>query len=243
MLTHSRVARDIGAPGAIVDGGKKLAAGQSFGAERLGGRRQWLDSVGYREGAAACIVDSEVFMTLAIIGTAILLTSCVTGSALAEDRTVTVLVPANSTIATEKSTESYNWALTRPPKAADVSTTTAANSEVFENITIAPGKTFTVASAMDYSSSITVAITVECTICTTTATSLGNSGLVLLAGWLVPTALGYVVAENKTATSFPYTDAGGVIFNVYGSQFQLLLQNKGAASIVIRQLTLFQRSR
>jgi hypothetical protein len=181
-------------------------------------------------------------MTLATIGTAILLTSCIAGSALAQDRTVPVLAPASSTIATEKSTESYNLTVTRPPKAGDVSTTTAVNSEVFENITIAPGKTFMVPSAMDYSSSSTVAITVECTICTTAATSLGSSGLVLLAGWLVPNGMGYVVAESKAATSFPYTDAGGVIFNVYGAQFRLLLQNKGTVSIVIQQLTLFVRN-
>jgi len=170
------------------------------------------------------------------------LTSCVAGSALAEDRTVTVLVPASSSVATEKSTESYNLAVTRRPKAADASTTAIANSEVFENITIAPGKTFLVPSAMDYSSSSTVAITVECTVCTTAAKSLGSSGLVLLAGWLVPNGLGYVVAESKAATSFPFFDAGGVIFNVYGGQFQLLLQNKGTVSIVIQQLTLFQRN-
>jgi hypothetical protein len=94
---------------------------------------------------------------------------------------------------------------------------------------------------MDYSAANTVAVTVECTICTTATTSLASSGLVLQAGWLVPNATAYVVAENKAATAFLYTDAGSALFNVYGTQFRLILQNKGSVSIAIQQVTLFRR--
>ena len=95
---------------------------------------------------------------------------------------------------------------------------------------------------MDYSSAITVAVTVECTICTSATTSLGTTGLTLQVGWLVPDANSYVATENKAATAFPYWDSGGAIFNGYGSQFRLNLQNKGSQTISLQQTTIFRRS-
>ena len=97
-------------------------------------------------------------------------------------------------------------------------------------------------STMDYSAVGSVAVTVQCTICTTAATSLATGGLVLQAWWLVPPADSYVVTENKAATAFSYWDAGGAIFNVYGPQFRLILQNKGKQTIGIQQITIFRRS-
>jgi hypothetical protein len=50
------------------------------------------------------------------------------------------------------------------------------------------------------------------------------------------------VAENKAATTFPYWDAGAALFNTYGSQFRLILQNTGTQTVAIQQVTLFRRS-
>ena len=143
-------------------------------------------------------------------------------------------------MATEKSAERYELAANRTATPADTSATTV-NSEVFESIIIAAGKSYTVSSAMDYTASNTVAVTVQCIVCSTSGTSLGSSGLILQASWFVPNAQSYVVAENKAATAFAYTDAGSALFNVYGGQFRLILQNKGTASIAIQQVTLFRR--
>jgi hypothetical protein len=117
-----------------------------------------------------------------------------------------------------------------------------ANSEVFENVTIAAGQTYSMDSTLDYTSAATVAVTLECVACTTAATSLGTSGLALQARWAVPSAEYFVTAESKAATAFSYWDAGSVLFNVYGSEFRLILQNKGSASLTIDQITFFQHS-
>ena len=168
-------------------------------------------------------------MTITTIGTAILLTSCFAGLSLADD------------VAAEKSAGRSDPAIVLPAKPVAGAAVTTTSSEVFQNIVIPADQNYSISSTMDYSAANTVAVTVECTICTTATTSLASSGLVLQAGWLVPNATAYVVAENKAATAFLYTDAGSALFNVYGTQFRLILQNKGSVSIAIQQVTLFRR--
>ena len=181
------------------------------------------------------------FMTTTTIGTAILLTLCFAGLSLADDRPGTPLAPEAASVATEKSAGRSDPAVILPGKPVASAAVTTTSSEVFQNVVIAAGQTYPILSTMDYSSADTVAVTVECTLCTTTATSLASSGLILQAGWTVPNAVSYVVAENKAATAFLYTDVGSALFNVYGTQFKLILQNKGTASIAIQQVTLFRR--
>ena len=141
---------------------------------------------------------------------------------------------------TQKSAEAYDLALA--PKSSASIVSASGNSEVFQSVSIAPGKTVSIDSTMDYSSANTVAVTVQCIVCTSTATSLGTSGLVLQARWTVPNAQLYVATENKAATAFPYWDAGGAVFNVYGAQFRLTLQNQGSQTIALQQITLFRRN-
>lgn len=126
-------------------------------------------------------------------------------------------------------------------KATGDTTPAATNAEVFVDIVIAAGKNVVLESAMDFSTVSTVAVTISCTVCTTDKTALGTSGLVLQARWAIPDADSYVATEYKAATLFPYWDAGGVVFNVFGSMFRLNLQNKGTESITIQQVTLFRR--
>uniref|UniRef100_Q02BS7 Uncharacterized protein n=1 Tax=Solibacter usitatus (strain Ellin6076) TaxID=234267 RepID=Q02BS7_SOLUE len=129
------------------------------------------------------------------------------------------------------------------PKVTSRDAASSGNSEVFENLVIAAGKTITLNSALDYSASDSVAVSVLCIICSTAATSLGNSGLVLQARWTVADAGDYVTTENRPATTFPYSDAGGAVFNVFGPQFRLVLQNKGTQTIALQQVTIFHRSK
>jgi hypothetical protein len=166
-------------------------------------------------------------MKIMSIGLALLL---LPGLSIAQDRP-----------AAEKSAEPGS--LVRPvPRAIARDATSVAISEVFENLVIATGKTVTLDSGLDYSSSDTVAVSVLCIICSTANTTLGNSGLVLQARWTVPDAGAYVTTENRLATAFPYSDSGGAVFNVYGPQFRLVLQNRGTQTIALQQVTIFHRS-
>ena len=131
--------------------------------------------------------------------------------------------------------------ITTPTKEVGSAAIAATNSEVFRNFVVQSGKNFTVESAMDFSGAAIVAVTILCPSCNTEAYSLGNSGLTLQARWLVLNADSYVTAESKAATQFLYWDAGSALFNVYGSHFHLVLQNKGTQSIAIQQLTIFRR--
>jgi hypothetical protein len=143
---------------------------------------------------------------------------------------------------TEKSAEVYDLAVRPIAKASGTAADSTAISEVFENVVIAAGKTVSLSSALDFSPSNTVAVTVLCIICSSAATALGTAGLVLQARWTVPDAQSFVTAESKAATAFTYSDSGGAVFNVYGPQFRLALQNKGTQTIALQQVTIFRRS-
>jgi hypothetical protein len=182
-------------------------------------------------------------MNIIKIATAALLALCSLHLSAAQDREGPGdSAPSFSPVATERSAEAYAVALPPRPAATAAAAAATGNSEVFQNIVIAAGRNATINSTLDYSSANTVAVTVLCAICTTAATSLGTSGLVLQASWLVPNASSYAVAENKAATTFPYWDAGAALFNTYGSQFRLILQNTGTQTVAIQQVTLFRRS-
>ena len=142
---------------------------------------------------------------------------------------------------TEKSGDPADIAVTAVAKTGGTASANTATSEVFENVIVAAGKTVSLDSTLDYSAGSTVAITVLCNICTTALTALANAGLVLQARWTVPNAASYGTAESKAASTFPYTDSGGAIFNVYGPQFRLSLQNKGIQTIALQQVTIFRR--
>ena len=175
------------------------------------------------------------------IGRAALLAACLVCISPAQTKSPPQPASDRQSAATERSTVPNESTSVVRRRSSDNSILSSGNSEVFEGIFINAGKTVSLDSKLDYSSATTVAIGVECTLCDSTADSLGSSGLVLLARWAVPNAELYVTTENKATTLFPYWDAGGVIFNVYGSQFRLSLQNKGSQPIAIEQITIFRR--
>ncbi len=151
-----------------------------------------------------------------------------------------LLVPCFGGDNAEKSGEPYEFAVIKTAKAArDVADTTI--SDVFKTVIIAAGKSVSLDSTMDYTSAAGVAVTVQCIICGTLATSLTGSGLALQARWMVLNAESYVATESKAASGFPFWDSGAALFNVYGSQFRLTLQNKGTQNIALQQVTIMRR--
>lgn len=119
--------------------------------------------------------------------------------------------------------------------------TVAENAEVYKKVIIEAGKSVTLDSAIDFSAASTVAITVSCVTCTTQATSLNAAGLALQARWTVPNADLYVPTESRAGSAFAFWDSGSVVFIVYGTQFRLVLQNKGTQGVLIDQVTIFRR--
>jgi len=181
-------------------------------------------------------------MNIRRIVTATLLSSCFVCFSRAEDRPGSGANVERQSVATEKSAEMHDLAVSATAKPLASTAAATVNSEVFRSIVVQAGSSVSLDSTLDYSSVSTVAVTVLCAVCTTAATSLGSLGLVLQARWLVLSADSYVATENRAATAFAYWDVGAAVFNVYGSQFRLTLQNKGTQSIAIQQLTIFHRS-
>ncbi len=116
------------------------------------------------------------------------------------------------------------------------------NSEVFLSVVIGAGQTVSLDSTLDYTSAGTVAVAVECSACATGATSLGSAGLTLNAAWLVSNASAYMFTENESGSGLTWWDGGGAVFNVYGSQFRLVIQNGGSQGILLDQVTVFLRN-
>ena len=181
-------------------------------------------------------------MNITSILTATLLTSGFACLSLAEGQPGPRSAKEPQGVVIEKSAGTYDRPATPLATASGNAVDAPAVSEVFGIVIIAGGKSVSIDSTMDYSSANTVAVSVLCVICDTALTSLGNSGLVLQARWAVPDAESYATTENVSATAFPYTDSGGAVFNVYGPQFRLILQNKGKQTIAIQQVTMFRRS-
>jgi hypothetical protein len=179
------------------------------------------------------------FSNLSRIGTAALLWMCCAPASFAEDPRLPVSGERQKT-AGGRSADANDRApgsKVRPTAA----TATTKSSEAFRNVSIPAGNTVSLDSTIDYSTAATVAVTVECPTCTTSATSLGTQGLVLQARWSTPDADSYVATEYRSASAFNYWDCGGAIFSTYGPQFRLTLQNTGSQAILVQQVTLFRR--
>ena len=164
------------------------------------------------------------------VGSAALFSLCLLSSSFAGETPAT----------TGKSNQNFDLLLHPRAAASDYTPIVTANAEVFSGILIAAGKSVSLDSTLDYSAVSTVAVTVQCIICNSANNSLGSSGLVLQAAWMVPGST-FVAPESKAATAFPYWDSGGALFNVYGPQFRLILQNQGNQSIAVQQVTIFRR--
>jgi hypothetical protein len=175
------------------------------------------------------------------IATATLFTVCLARGAWAEN-----VSPQSSTACQNASSGKSAAALDRAvgglPRAMVAPNIANANSEVFQSVIVPAGAFVSLNSTLDYTSAATVAVAVSCSTCATEATSLGNAGLSLNASWMLTNTNSYMFTENKPGNQFTYWDAGAAVFNVYGSQFQLVLLNTGSQAILLTQVTIFQRN-
>jgi hypothetical protein len=178
-------------------------------------------------------------MKMSAACTTVLLAFCFVASSVAADERSTA-IEKDQSITTEKPAGANAYLLRARSKRATSTSPAAANSEVFLEVVIPVGKNVVIQSALDYSSSSSVAVAVLCTACTTPTTSLSALGLVLEARWQPLNASTDIATQN--ASTFTYLDAGGAVFNVYAEQFNLELQNKGTATITIDQVTIFRRA-
>jgi len=103
------------------------------------------------------------------------------------------------------------------------------------NLTIQPGASVNLDSSLDYSTTDTVRVTVR-----SDAGDIAN--LVMSAYWSIPQVDFYGVADVVAGASFPYNNAGGATFNVYGSQFRLQLTNTGSDPMKLTQVLTFARA-
>jgi hypothetical protein len=106
--------------------------------------------------------------------------------------------------------------------------------EYWVNLTIPAGGSLDLDSAMDFSYSDSVRVTVRC----------GNGSLadlVLSAYWSVPLAPLFNVADVVKGDTFYYRNVGGATFNTYGSQFRLRIINNGVTGVTLSQVLMFAR--
>jgi hypothetical protein len=111
--------------------------------------------------------------------------------------------------------------------------------EVHTNITIQPGKAYAVDSDLDFSAASSVAVTLRAA----TSSAADLASVTLVSYWSVPDAGHYNPAEAMHGAEFLYSNAGGVLFQSFGSQFRLILRNDTDRTISIQELVLFCRSR
>jgi hypothetical protein len=104
--------------------------------------------------------------------------------------------------------------------------------DVWYNLVIAPGEVFILDSKLDFSQSDTVRVTVR-------SANSDMPSLRLSAFWTVPEAQMFGNSEVVTGDHFFYTNSGGAVFNVYGTQFRLELANTGSSAMTLTQVTIF----
>lgn len=128
------------------------------------------------------------------------------------------------------------------PSSKATQTTVAASSssaywEVYQNVTISAGGFVYLDSNIDFSTHDKLAVSVRCTNATSAATSMDSVDF--QAMWGVSGANLFSIVEHLLGSKFAWWDAGGGTFQVYGSQFRMVIYNNGTGSITLDQIVLF----
>jgi hypothetical protein len=108
------------------------------------------------------------------------------------------------------------------------------NWEYWVNLTLPAGGWLDLDSAIEFSYSDNVRVTVRCS-----DGSLTN--VELAAYWTVPRAPLFNVADVVRGDSFYYWNVGGATFRTYGTRFRLRIINNGFTGITLSQVLLFVR--
>ena len=109
---------------------------------------------------------------------------------------------------------------------------TSAKYEYSTNVIIPAGQTVNLDSALDYSSSDTIRVTVR---------SMNTDLLALLgtAYFTVPNATEFVTQEAFLGSDFFYSNSGGATFQVCGPQFRLALRNTGTTTMTLSSVLIY----
>ncbi len=116
--------------------------------------------------------------------------------------------------------------------AATPAPATSAKYEYYTNVTIPAGQSINLDSALDYSSSDTIAVTVR-------SAKADIANLVGTGYFTVPTATEYFTQEAFSGQNFNYSNTGGASFTVCGPQFRLTLQNQSTATITLSSVLVY----
>jgi hypothetical protein len=108
--------------------------------------------------------------------------------------------------------------------------------DVLKSITIAPGQSWQYDSTINFAGADRVAVTYRA------PSSVDLSKMYSYAFWAVPEADWLVAPEVGGGANLLYTNTGGEFFNVYGSQFRLVLENRGNSTITLTQVLVYIRS-
>ena len=112
-----------------------------------------------------------------------------------------------------------------------------ANWEVYKNLTIAAGQYVTIQSAIDFTGSDRVAVSYV------NPNGQDLTGLGIEASWAVSGSDFWASTDRDSGGNFAFSNSGGSIFPVFGSQLRLLIVNNSGATITIQQVMLYARSR
>lgn len=128
----------------------------------------------------------------------------------------------------QRSPQARSATNTMAPAASLSANVSSANWELYKNLTIPAGNHITLDSKIDYTTRGKVAFTARCT--SASWGGLSMSSLDFQALWSVPGAELFGVVEHLAGSKFAYIDAGGGIFQVYGSKFRIVISNSDKTS-------------
>ena len=114
----------------------------------------------------------------------------------------------------------------------------AANWEMFRDIVIAPGKSIVLDSAADFSTVNLAAVSFK----TASGSPSDLSKLTMQAYWSIPEADQYNATEARRGSDATFANSGGVLFEVFGSQFRMVIGNDGELDIKLQQVIVFRRA-
>ncbi len=109
---------------------------------------------------------------------------------------------------------------------------TSAKYEYYTNVIIPANQSVNLDSALDYSSSDTVAVTVR-------SAKADIANLIGTAYFTVPNATEYFTQDVFSGQNFNYSNTGGAVFTVCGPQFRLTLQNLSTATITLTSVLVY----
>jgi hypothetical protein len=110
------------------------------------------------------------------------------------------------------------------------------NWEVYKNLTIAPGQFVTIESAVDFTGSDRAAVSYV----NPNGDDLG--GLGIEASWAVSGSDFWASTDKDSGGNFAFTNSGGSLFPVFGTDLRLVITNGGKSTVSIQQVTIYARS-